>query len=165
MKKCIQCGKEYAGRNKNTCSVACWAECRKQYKACVCCGKTFQDAQSNMRTTCSMECSRNHRKGMHADGKYIGSYEQAAKAMLANPMLQPDEAHVNATGWVIMSPGGKTYSCRNLKHWLRGHEDMIDGTVKQAWDGISKIKYSIQGKRKNPCYQWKGWRMISWSDD
>lgn len=81
------------------------------------------------------------------------------------PIFQPDERNMNAKCWVIQAPDGQIYSCRNLKHWLRQHEDMLDGTVQQAWDGISKIKYSMQGKRKNPCYTWKGWKLLSYSED
>jgi hypothetical protein len=71
---------------------------------------------------------------------------------------------MHAKEWVIQSPDGKTFRCRNLKLWLREHEDMLEGTVKQAWDGITKIKYSMQGKRKNMSHQWKGWRLLEWGD-
>jgi hypothetical protein len=71
---------------------------------------------------------------------------------------------MHAKTWCIQAPDGQIYECRNLMLWLEQHADMLDGTVRQAWDGITKIKYSMQGKRKNKSYQWKGWRLIEWAE-
>ncbi|MEK3876808.1 hypothetical protein [Paenibacillus sp. FSL M7-0420] len=79
--------------------------------------------------------------------------------------LERVETHMHAKEWVIVSPDGKTYRCSNLKHWLREHEHLLDGTVTQASDGIRKIKYSLQGKRKNKSYHWKGWQLLEWGDN
>ncbi|WP_069153765.1 hypothetical protein [Eisenbergiella tayi] len=72
------------------------------------------------------------------------------------------EKHVNAKYWRIQAPDGKIYDCQNLLYFIKQNPDLFDGTPKQAFDGFAKIKASIQGKRKNPCYTWKGWRLISW---
>ena len=55
----------------------------------------------------------------------------------------------------------KRQKLMDLKFYMKNNSDLFDGTPKQAFDGFSKIKASIQGKRKNPCYTWKGWRLIS----
>ncbi|MEK8128636.1 hypothetical protein WMW72_12035 [Paenibacillus filicis] len=81
-----------------------------------------------------------------------------------SPLTGRFETHMHAKEWVIQSPDGEIYRCRNLKNWIREHIDMFDGTLNQAWDGIVKIKYSAQGKRKNPVSQWKGWRLLEWGD-
>ena len=83
-----------------------------------------------------------------------------ADGVRASPILQPDECHANAKTWIIQAPDGHVYEVRNLKAWLREHADMLDGTPGQAWDGLAKIKYTMQGKRQNPSRQWKGWRLI-----
>ena len=160
---CPICGKPL-GRNKKACSMRCYAESKKQYKVCIVCGKKFQDPQSNMRVTCSRKCASEHRRQMYEAGVYAGTLESAHEAAKDNPLTGRFETHVNAKTWVIKSPTGEIYECRNLYNWLREHETLIDGSVRQAWDGLSKIKYSEQGKRKNPSHQWKGWTLISWGD-
>ncbi|REK69355.1 hypothetical protein DX130_24655 [Paenibacillus paeoniae] len=72
---------------------------------------------------------------------------------------------MHAKEWVIQSPSGEVYKCRNLKKWLRDNEHLYEGTLKQAADGIMKIKYSAQGKRKRKSTQWKGWRLLAWNDE
>lgn len=166
MKKiCLICKKEYKGRNKYTCSRACYALHKTHTKKCVVCGKEFNAPQSNMTITCSHECSTINRKKLHADGVYIGSLEKAHEAFPAHPLTGRFETNINARTWVIQAPSGEIYECRNLALWLREHAEMLDGTVTQAWDGITKIKYSMQGKRKNKNSQWKGWRLIRWWED
>ncbi|RJE88639.1 hypothetical protein D3P07_11640 [Paenibacillus sp. 1011MAR3C5] len=71
---------------------------------------------------------------------------------------------MHAKEWVIQSPTGEIFKCRNLQNWLRENSHMYDGTLTQAVDGIMKIKYSAQGKRKKKVSQWKGWRLLEWSD-
>lgn len=63
--------------------------------------------------------------------------------------------------WQLKSPDGEIYECHNLLKWLKEHGDLLDGTIQQAYTGITKIKYSMQGKRKNPCFQWKGWKLLA----
>lgn len=163
MKECIVCGKEYAGRNKHCCSRACWSIARLNFRACVICGKLFQTPPSAGIVTCSPECSTAHRQQMHKAGRYDGM-QAALAAHVDDPRFHPGIENMNAKVWVIRSPGGQTHECRNLMHWLREHADMLDGTPGQAWDGIVKIKYSMQGKRRNPSRSWKGWTLIDWGD-
>jgi len=164
IKHCSVCGKEYKTRNKYTCSMDCYAVYKTQKKKCIVCGKEFNDPQCNDTVTCSPECSKMNRKILHQNGIYDGTLERAHEVAKDHPLTGHFETNSNARSWKIQSPSGETYECRNLKLWLENHEDMLDGTVAQAWDGITKIKYSMQGKRKSKSYQWKGWRLIEWGE-
>lgn len=163
MNTCPICGK-LLGKNKNCCSRACYSIFRRNVKKCIVCGEDFYCPECNMTVTCSKECSRLHRQQMHVDGKYAGTLEKAHEAAKNNPLTGRFETHMHAKTWKIQSPAGDIYECRNLKNWLREHEDLLNGTVRQAWDGITKIKYTMQGKRKNKSHQWKGWRLLEWGD-
>jgi predicted nucleic acid-binding Zn ribbon protein len=161
--KCVICGQPL-GRNKIACSMACYAKLKTNMKTCIICGKEFADSQGNMTKTCSPECSSANRKQLHEHGVYDGTLKKAHEAFTTNPLTGRFETNVNAKEWVIQSPDGDIYTCRNLMLWLREHEDMLDGTVIQAWNGIVQIKHSMLGKRKNKSYQWKGWKLIEWGD-
>ena len=163
-KLCPICSKPL-GRNKYTCSMACWAKYKSTPKICIVCGKEFYDAPSNDTVTCGDECSKIHRQQMYINGVYAGTLEKAHEVAKTHPLTGRFETNMHAKNWKIQSPAGEIFECRNLKNWLREHEDMLDGTVAQAWDGISKIKYSMQGKRKHPSGQWKGWRLLEWGDE
>ena len=101
---------------------------------------------------------------IYKSGKYDEALKKAHKAIKTSPLTGHFETHSNAKTWKIQAPNGEIYECRNLMLWLDEHSDMLDGTVRQAWIGITKIKYSMQGKRKNKSYQWKGWRLLEWAD-
>lgn len=161
-KTCPVCGKEYTCRNKYTCSRECFAKFKTQKKICIVCGKGFNDPQSNDTLTCCKECSIINRQRKKEE--LLKSLGKAHEVISIRPLTGPFETNVNAKEWVIKSPDGQIYKCRNLKLWLREHEEMLDGTVAQAWDGITKIKYSMQGKRKCKSYQWKGWKLLEWGD-
>lgn len=160
-KLCPVCKINPLGRNKNCCSRACYSTYRSHFKTCVVCGNSFQDPPSNGTITCSRECSAENRR---RKPEIMAKLEKSHIAIHTHPLTGRFETHVNAKEWVIQSPSGEIFRCRNLKLWLRDHENLLNGTVKQAWDGITKIKYSIQGKRKYPCYQWKGWRLLEWGE-
>lgn len=163
MNSCLICNKP-RGKNKLCCSRSCYSTYRSNVKKCVICGAEFYDAKSNMTVTCSKVCSRLHRQQMHADGKYTGTLDKAHEIAKTHPLTGRFDTHMHAKTWIIQSPTGEIYNCRNLKNWLRDHADLIDGTVSQAWDGISKIKYTMQGKRKNKSHQWKGWRLLEYGE-
>lgn len=163
-KICPVCGINKLGRNKHTCSRACYAKYKTMTKVCVLCGKEFPDPACNDTVTCSPECSSEHRRQLHQSGKYAGALEKAHEVAKTHPLTGRFETHINAKTWRIQAPDGQIYECRNLKLWLEEHQEMLDGTVRQAWDGIAKIKHSMLGKRKNKSYQWKGWRLLEWGD-
>jgi predicted nucleic acid-binding Zn ribbon protein len=163
-KTCPVCGQEYTWRNK-FCSKACYIKSKTHLKTCVVCGKLFADPACNLTITCSPECSKIHRQQMHADGKYLETLDKAHEAFKTNPKTGHFETHMHAKTWKIQAPDGQIYECRNLLLWFEQHADLLDGTPRQAWDGITKIKYSMQGKRKNKSYQWKGWRLLEWAEN
>lgn len=162
-KVCPVCGKPL-GRNKNACSMACYSELRSHKKICTVCGKEFPCPPANLNVTCSPGCSKENRKRLAAAGVNNAALEKAHERLPTHPLTGRFETHINAKEWVIQDPAGNVHKCRNLLLWLREHEDMLDGTPRQAWDGLTKIKYSMQGKRKNKLYQWKGWRLIDYGD-
>lgn len=97
-------------------------------------------------------------------GQVNAALAKAHEILPNHPLTGRFDTHINAKTWVIQDPSGNIHRCRNLLHWLREHEDMLDGSVRQAWDGITKIKYSMQGKRKRAVSQWKGWRLLEYGE-
>ncbi len=144
--------------------MECWAKMKTNYKKCIICGEDFADSKSNKVKTCGYECSIKYRQQLAAQGVNDKALRKAQEAAKVSPLSGPFETNAIAKTWVIQAPDGRIYKCRNLKNWLREHEHLLDGTVKQAWDGITKIKYGMQGKRKRPAKQWKGWRLLDWGE-
>ena len=163
-KICIVCGKTYRGRNKYFCSTTCAGLSKQGYKICAGCGKPFKDSPSNLNVCCSPDCSKKHRSSLHQQGVYEESIPKMRQGFRDKVDTIGPENFWTAKGWVICSPSGETYECRNLKNFIREHSELFDGTVKQAYDGFQKIKASEQGKRKRPTHSWKGWTLKSWSD-
>lgn len=163
-KMCAVCGKPLVRQQIKYCSKKCMGLGKQGYKICPVCGKTFPEWEKSSKICCSPECSVKHRENMHKKGIYDNSIKKM-RAGFRNKVnaMDPDEMWT-AKGWVIQSPGGQIYKCRNLKNFIHEHPDLFDGTPKQAFDGFAHIKSSYLGKRKNPCYTWKGWKLISWSD-
>ena len=165
-KICPVCGKPVKYKQYTHCSRECAGLARQNYKECVVCGDLFKSPPSASTKTCRKpDCIKQHRLTVSHYPQVMQSINRGREQLAKTPQGQPGYEFHSAKSWVIQSPDGKIHECRNLLHWLREHEDMIDGTYKQAWDGIAKIKYSAQGKRKLKSYQWKGWRLISWSDE
>lgn len=64
--------------------------------------------------------------------------------------------------WKIQSPSGNVYEFRNLSAWLREHEDLYNGTPRNAYIGIAKIKSAA---KNNLDYKhWKGWKLLEYDD-
>ena len=160
-KRCPICGKPL-GRNKICCSRKCYSEWRQHYRKCIVCGKLFRCPPTNMTVCCSAECSKKHRREMAKCGTNDKGLENAHAAYRQSPVCQPNENNHSTKTWTLRAPNGEIYECRNLINFFREHPGLIDGTPRQAWDGITKIKYGMEGKRKNRSYQWKGWSLISW---
>lgn len=76
------------------------------------------------------------------------------------------ENHWGAKHWMIQSPDGNVYECDNLLNFIRTHPELFgDCPPRRVFDGFAKIKSSMMGKRKKPSYSWRGWKLISWSDE
>ena len=95
---------------------------------------------------------------------YAITLAMAHEAAKTNPNTAPVETNWSAKSWVIVSPDGEKYEINNLALWAREHEEILPGSARQFADGIRRIKQSIQGKRKRPAYQYKGWTLESWSE-
>lgn len=161
---CPICGKSN-GRNKKACSHECYAKLRQHTKTCAVCGAEFEAPPSSDKITCSRACSTENRKRMQATGIYGESIERMHEAIPNSPLTGRFETHMHAKSWIIQAPDGQIYECRNLINWLREHEDLLDGTVKQAFDGICKIKYTMQGRRpRTKSKSWKGWTLINYGE-
>lgn len=162
MKYCHVCGKPLPPKHRTYCSRNCQSLDLQHKKVCVVCGKEFKDSPTNNRCCCSVECSAKHREQLHASGTYdvAVSHWLDGKSKFHAEHSGPD--HINAKHWVIQSPDGKIYECRNLMYFIKSNPDLFDGTPKQAFDGFQKIKSTQKGKRKNPSHSWKGWRLIDY---
>lgn len=102
---------------------------------------------------------------MQASGIYDQSNKNWLKKKKEFHEKHTGEEHVNAKFWRIQSPTGDIYEMVNLKSFIRDNIDLFDGsTVRQAFDGIVKIKASQQGKRKRMSYSYKGWKLLDWRD-
>ena len=164
-KPCPVCGKPI-GRNKLTCSWACNSALRSNRKNCVICGREYLCSPANDVKTCSPECSTELRRriaGRNADIN-AQALEQAHAAYATSHICQPDGNHFNAREWTLQAPDGQKYTFRNLKNFIRENAELFDGTVDTAYRGIVNIKRGMQGKRKRPAYQWKGWKLIEWGE-
>ena len=158
---CRVCGKP-TGRNKYCCSAKCYADFRQHYRLCAVCHTPFKCPPTSDVKCCSKKCSEIYRSDLHKKGVYDESISKMIAARDAYFAEHNGENHPNAKRWVIQSPDGKIYECRNLLNFIRENPDLFDGTARRACDGIIKIKASMQGKRKNPCYSWRGWKLLEW---
>ena len=164
LKKCIICGKTLVKNQKKYCSKKCYGKSKQGYKTCPVCGKKFPEWERSLKICCSKECSKKNREEMYKRGVYSESIDKMRKGHAEKiKEIGPDNFWI-AKGWVIQSPEGEIFECRNLLNFIRENPDLFDGTTKQAFDGIVKIKASYQGKRKNPCFTWKGWKLLDWND-
>lgn len=161
MRYCKVCGAPLGERNTSGYCIHHYRKQNQNYKTCPECQKLFACPPSNDTVCCSRECSKQHRAKIAATAAAL---KVARDKLLQSPICQPDDHHHAAKEWVLQAPDGTIYRCRNLMCWCRDHADLFDGTARQAWDGISKIKYSMQGKRKNISYSWKGWRLLEYGD-
>lgn len=164
MSNCIVCGKEIPSRNKYYCSKKCMGIGKQGYKTCPVCGKKFPESVKSTKICCSPECSKKYRSEQHKEGKYDDSIARMRHGFRDKVNNMDPEEMWTAKGWVIQSPSGQIYECRNLLDFIRQNPDLFDGTTKQAYDGFTAIKATMQGKRKFPSHTWKGWKLLSYSD-
>lgn len=163
--KCVVCGKE-KGRNKLYCSVKCRAEAQRNMRKCGICGKEFYSAPSGTERTCSRECSAKlrHFYGMSEQNKEV--LKKAHAGYEESPNTGRKDTNANAKSWVIQSPGGDVYRINNLKKWAIDNEDIISPIKPDLFSsGIRDIKRYLLGKHKSGSAQYKGWRLLEWSEE
>lgn len=165
-KYCAVCGRALHGRQIKYCSKKCMGLGKQNYKICPVCGKMFKDSASNDTVCCSPRCSKIHREELHRAGVYEESIVNMRFGFQKKIEEIGPEKHWISKHWVIESPDGKIYECNNLLEFIKNNSDLFDGTSKQAYDGFQKIKATIEGKRpKCPSKSWKGWHLISCTEN
>jgi len=174
MRICEICGTEFQCHPSDK-TVTCSPKCRsekfrrkalerqaKNIKICVCCGREFADSPSNARVTCRRKFCTAWARSNSANP----DYEAMRRGIAASPLLQPDERHVNARDWALIAPDGTEYRFRNLRHFIRTHQDLfteeelrISGQKNAAPIATFKL-YHLRPGAKHPYESWHGW---SWA--
>jgi predicted nucleic acid-binding Zn ribbon protein len=164
-KACIVCGKPVERKGNKFCSRACFAEYRQHKRKCAICGTLFPVAKSSGKICCSPACSKKRRQQLQSDGVYKEPFKKLHEKRKEYIDTHRGEKHHKAQYWCLQSPTGNVYKVKNLYNFISQNLDLFDGsTIRQAYDGISKIKYSRMGKRKMPNYTYKGWRLLDWKE-
>lgn len=164
--KCIVCQQSKVKKNKKFCSYECAWKYKQNYKECAICGRPFKDSVSNPTKNCSNACSKAYRQKLHEQGVYNGSLDKMLTGKKKYWEEHSGEKNINAKHWIIKSPIGEVYEIDNLQHFVRTNLHLFDGaTVRQAADGIRKIKASQLGKTKAKLNSWKGWELLSWKEE
>lgn len=163
---CKGCGNPLLPNRKTYCNRSCMSAGMRQpfLKRCKVCKELFPTVRSSKRVTCSAECNSINRRRIAKSGVAQKASDKAKEVIPSLPHLGRFETHIHAKEWVIRSPDGIVYHCRNLMHWLREHADMLPGTPRQAWVGLASIKLSMQGRIKRTARTWKGWTVVDWGE-
>lgn len=149
-------------------------------KYCVICGAEYKAAPSDKRSTCGKpDCVRanqilSHRgksnvwkkeskQALSARGQTINLLKGTAAAQ-QSPIAGSFETNRNAKSWVIVSPEGKEYYCRNLNLWCKNNCYLFNRTPVQISEGFRQIKRYYQGKTKRAVTSYLGWSLKLWSD-
>lgn len=163
-KVCLNCGKKL-DRNKYYCSQKCRAEYIRNMRKCVICGKEFYASPSSGKKTCGKECEKIERMRNGKDGASAINVKIAQEAAVKSPNSGKFETNAVAKSWIVKSPQGEVYEVNNLALWARKHEELLPGEPLKFVNGIRDIKRTLQGKKKRGCYQYKGWTLLSWSEE
>lgn len=162
-------------------------------RACVICGALFDAPPSSKKITCSKACSAARKTKTHtgvhnvwsdaaraklsASRKSQGFTDGAKKALdaaMALPESQRGEQHRDAKIWVLIDPTGVRYEIVNLRDWARRHAEWFEipaddkdreRIANNIRSGFGGILQSMQGRKKHPCFTYKGWRLGDWPRD
>lgn len=146
----------------------------KNQKICIVCGRAFACPPSDKTVTCSPECRRKY-AAMRRDGKPLSTETRAkisaaakgrdmsgiqaagTEAALNSPKSGPFETNVSAKDWILTSPDGKVYRCRNLNLWVREHMDAFG--VEPTKKNFHRVQSGLrQAKRGKQASTYKGWK-------
>lgn len=106
--------------------------------------------------------------------KKMGQTESARRgleAAMAKPDSQRGPNHRESKRWVLIAPDGKRFEIINLMDWARRHAHWFDDVQNEAdrqcvanniRSGFGGIVQSMIGRKKHPCFTYKGWRLGDW---
>lgn len=126
-------------------------------RKCVVCGREFKCSPSDKTVTCSKECSRIHKSRTHMGKKNVWSDESREKLKkLGRTENLKKGSEATAKIWILVSPEGKRYVCKNLRAWTRRHCDLfeVDTSEKNAQIIASGLSQAKCGKS---VATYKGW--------
>lgn len=179
MKTCKVCGKQIANA-RTYCSMECYGKDHRHYSTCVICGKKYQAPPSDKRSTCANpECVRENKVRKHTgksnkwpeeskakiSGVQTDNLKMGTPSAQKSPIAGRFETNQNAKDWILISPEGKEYRCRNLTEWARNHCDLFgkepgDRSALQITAGFRAIATSLRGNRKTSCSTYFGWTLL-----
>jgi hypothetical protein len=87
---------------------------------------------------------------------------------LKNPKLRATDLHIAAKEWVLRGPDGQVFQFRNLKKWVREHEELFDptdvvwkemnGVANQAWCRAFQALGRLRPTSSKHIPEWNGWK-------
>jgi hypothetical protein len=89
---------------------------------------------------------------------------------LKNPKLQATDQHIAAKLWRLRGPDGNLYEFRNLKKFVREHENLFEaddviwkemnGKANQAWCRAFQALGRLRPTSSKHLAEWHGWRWV-----
>lgn len=126
-------------------------------RKCVICGKEFSCSPSDKTVTCSKECSRVNKSRTHVGKKNVWSQESREKLKkLGRTENLKKGSEATEKIWILVSPEGKRYVCKNLRAWTREHCDLFG--LDTSEENAQKIAGGLsQAKRGKSVATYKDW--------
>lgn len=96
--------------------------------------------------------------------------EQWKASALKNPKLQATDQHIAAKMWKLVSPTGNVYEFRNLKKFVRDHENLFSpedvqwkeqSGTHQTWCKAFQALSRLRPSCSKPLTEWNGWRWVA----
>lgn len=95
--------------------------------------------------------------------------QYASECASRSPLGGQKETNANAKHWTLQSPNGTVYEINNLQLFARKNYFLFGFESVDDWEkicgGFGNVKQSMLGKREKPCYTYKGWYLLSFSDE
>lgn len=126
-------------------------------RKCVVCGHEFKCSPSDKTVTCSKECSRLNKSKTHVGKRNVWSQESREKLKKLGQTENLKKGTVSQEKiWILTSPEGKRYTCKNLRAWTRSHCDLFG--LDTSEENAQKIAGGLsQAKRGKSVATYKDW--------